>query len=212
MASRIGILGGSFDPVHVGHLRIAEEARVALELERVTFVPTGFQWMKEGAEVAPAADRLEMVRLATKGNERFDVSDAEILRPGPSYTVDTVQAARDEVGPGTEIYFILGQDAFAELPQWSRPAELIGLCRLAVMPRVDGPDVDLEDLETRVRGVSERTTMLRDAPRIDVSSSELRGRLERGESVRDLLPEAVEAYIARRGLYRGAEVTGPRAT
>jgi nicotinate-nucleotide adenylyltransferase len=207
----IGILGGSFDPIHVGHLRIAEEARLTLGLDRVTFVPAGFQWMKEGTDVAPAADRLEMVKLATAENDKFDVSDIEIRRHGPSYTVDTLRAVNEEFGSDTDVYFILGQDAFVGLNLWNRPRELIELCRLAVMPRVDGADVDLADLETKVPGVSERTTVLKDAPRIEVSSSELRARLERGESVRYLVPEAVAAYITRRGLYRST-VTGSRAT
>lgn len=209
-ASRTGILGGSFDPIHVGHLRIAEEALLALNLERVTFVPAGLQWMKEGDDVAPAADRLEMARLATEGNDRFDASDVETRRPGPSYTVDTLLSVREELGANAEVYFILGQDAFAELHLWSRPTQLIELCRLAVMPRVDGPPVDLADMDRRVQGVSSRTDVLNDAPRIDVSSSELRGRLERGEDVGDLVPDVVADYIARRGLYR-ATVIDPRA-
>ena len=210
-ASRTGILGGSFDPIHVGHLRIAEEARLALNLERVTFVPAGLQWMKKGDDVAPAADRLEMVRLATEGNDQFDVSDLEIRRPGPSYTVDTLLSIREQLGANAEVHFILGQDAFAEVHLWSRPSELIELCRFAVMPRVDGPPIDLADMDSRVPGVSLRTDVLHEAPRIDVSSSGLRGRLERGEDVGGLVPDVVVGYIARRGLYR-ATVTGPRAT
>ncbi len=196
----------------MGHLRIAEEARLALGLDGVTFVPAGIQWMKAGAEVASASDRLEMVRLAIEGNESFDVSDVEVQRPGPSYTVDTLKAFRATLGGDTELYFILGQDAFAELHLWSRPSELIELCRLAVMPRVDGLAIDLGGMDARVAGVSDRTVVLSDAPRIEVSSSELRSRLERGESVRYLVPDAVADYIAARGLYGTGGATGPRAT
>ena len=212
MAARRGILGGSFDPVHVGHLRIAEEARLALGLDGVTFVPAGLQWMKEGAAAAPAADRLEMVRLATEGNEGFDVSNLEIQRPGPTYTVDTMTAFREKLGGEAELYFILGQDAFAELHLWGRPAELIKLCRFAVMPRVDGPEIDLREMDERTPGVADRAVLVNDAPRIEVSSSELRARLGRGESVRYLTPDAVADYIARRGLYGSGSVTGPPRT
>ena len=212
MASKRGILGGSFDPVHVGHLRIAEEARLALGLDGVTFVPAGLQWMKKGTEAAPATDRLEMVRLATEGNDGFDVSDVEIRRPGPSYSVDTLREFRQTLGSEADLYFILGQDAFADLHLWSRPAELTALCRFAVMPRVDGPAVDLRRMDEHVPGVSGRAVLLDDAPRIEVSSSELRARLGRGESIRYLVPDAVADYIARRGLYAAGAVTGPPAT
>jgi nicotinate-nucleotide adenylyltransferase len=206
---RIGVLGGSFDPIHIGHLVIAEEARLRLSLDTVLFVPTGFQWMKEGRQTAPGAERIEMVRLATASNAAFEVSDVEVSRPGPSYTVDTLSILRRQRGPEAELFFILGQDALADLPRWSRPEQLLQLCTLVAMPRVDSPPVDLAGLERQLPGLRDRLVLLEDAPRLEVSSSALRARIARNESVRYLVPDAVAEYIARRGLY-GA--TAPRGS
>ena len=201
--TRIGVLGGSFDPPHVGHLAIAEEARLRLSLDRIVFVPAGLQWMKVGRDVASGEDRIQMVRLATASNAAFQVSDLEVTRPGPSYTVDTLTRLRQQEGADTDFTFILGQDAMADLLEWSRPEELIALCTLAVMPRVDAAPLDLEGMERHLPGLRDRVVMLDEAPRLEISSSTLRARLGRGESVRYLVPDAVADYIEERGLYGG---------
>lgn len=204
---RVGVLGGSFDPVHVGHLMIAEEARGRLSLDKVLFVPAGLQWMKEGRQAASAADRLEMVRRALAGNPAFEASDIEVTRPGPSYTVDTLEVLRRQWGPDTEIFFILGWDALAEVHRWHRPQDLLRLCHLVGMPRIDGP-LDLEALEAELPGLRGRLILLDTAPRFEISSTDLRGRLARGEGARYLVPEAALEYIRARGLYRATAPPG----
>ena len=209
MTQRIGVLGGSFDPIHLGHLLIAEEARRALQLDTVVFVPAGVQWMKEGIDVAPAAARLDMTRLAIEGNDGFQVSDVEVIRPGPSYTVETIEVLRAGAWREAEVFFILGQDALAGVGDWKRPEDLIRLCQLAVMPRVDAPPIDLAKLGGVVQGMADRVTVLGEAPRLEISSSALRRRLGRRESVRYLVPDAVVDYIVRTGLYRTATTALP---
>ena len=209
MTQRIGVLGGSFDPIHLGHLLIAEEARRALRLDSVVFVPAGVQWMKEGSDVAPATARLDMTRLAVQGNDGFQVSDVEVTRPGPSYTVETIEVLRAGAWREAEVFFILGQDALAGVGDWKRPEDLIRLCRLAVMPRVDAPPIDLKNLGELAPGLADRVTVLADAPRLEISSSELRRRLGRRESVRYLVPDVVVDYILRTGLYRTATTVLP---
>ena len=115
---RVGILGGTFDPIHTGHLLIAESARQHLGLDRVIFIPAGQPWMKEYLPISDARHRIEMARLATEDNLRFVVSDAEVLREGPTYTVETLAELRDRLLPDTEVFLILGSDAINELPRW----------------------------------------------------------------------------------------------
>ena len=136
--SRVGVLGGSFDPPHAGHLMIAQEAGERVGLDRVLFVPAGEQWLKEGQDVAPAAHRLAMTHLLVGAEATFAVSDVEVTRPGPSYTVDTLRILREESPPDTEFFFILGEDAVADLPRWYRPQELVSLCEFIAMPRMSG--------------------------------------------------------------------------
>ena len=199
---RIGVLGGSFDPIHIGHLIIAEEARTRLSLERVIFVPAALQWLKKVPHAASPEGRLEMVRLAVASHPAFEVSDVEVRRPGPSYTVDTLALLQDRLGPAAELFFILGLDSLAELPQWHEPQRLLQLCRLVAVPRPGEASPDMGALEGQLPGLRARLVTLEGAPGIAVSSSVLRARLARGESVRYLVPEAVEEYIRREGLYR----------
>lgn len=199
--TRIGVLGGSFDPIHAGHLAIAEEARRRLSLDRVVFVPAGFQWMKEGGAFASGEERLAMVRLATAANPAFQVSDAEVTRPGPSYSADTLKLLHEQEAEAAEFTFILGEDAMAGLLDWSRPEELVRLCTFVVMPRVDAPTLDLEEMEASLPELEGRVVFMDDAPRLEISSSNLRARIARGESIRYLVPDAVVDYITEKGLY-----------
>lgn len=199
-AMRIGILGGTFDPIHMGHLVVAEEARVKLGLDQVVFVPTGQPWLKVDRPVTPSFHRLEMVRVAIEGNGYFWVSMEEVRRPGPTYTVDTLVSFAEKLGPA-KFDFIMGQDSFADFPMWKDPERVVELCRLVIVPRTGAALGDLDAVSRKVHGVREKTIQL-DAPVIGISSSDLRGRQARGLSIRYLVPERVEQYIKEQGLYR----------
>jgi nicotinate-nucleotide adenylyltransferase len=204
MSERIGVLGGTFDPIHYGHLAIAEEARVVLGLERVLLVPAARQPLKRGAHVASPQQRIEMARLACAGNSALDVSPIEVERPGPSYTVNTLEQLRD-AGLG-ELHFILGADALADLHRWYDAPRIPELARLVVIAR-PGHRPNLDAVAAQLPGVRERITLI-DGPGLAISSSELRSRIAAGRPIRYLTPEPVVEYIARNGLYRAASSAG----
>ena len=193
-------MGGSFDPIHVGHLIIAEEAKVELDLARVIFIPAGQPYFKEGRDVAPAHHRLEMVRLAIASNPHFQMSAVEINKPGFSYSVDTLEVLRGELGEDREIYFILGWDSIVTLPQWKDLGWLLKLCKLVGVPRPGWARPDLEELESAAPGALKRITLL-NRPLMDISSTEIRSRISRSVSVRYLVSRDVEEYITKHGLY-----------
>jgi len=195
----IGVLGGTFDPVHIGHLIVAEEARVRLKLTVVLFVPAGQPWLKVDHVITPALDRVEMVRRSIANNPSFKLSTLEVDRPGPSYTVDTIASLRDELGTQS-FFFILGWDSLAGLPLWKQPGRLVQLCQLVVVPRLGLNLPDLSSLAVSVPGLMDKVTRL-DTPIIGVSSSEIRQRVARGLSIRYLVPDEVGKYIAERRLY-----------
>ena len=199
---RLGILGGTFDPPHVGHLILAEEARRALELEQVLFVPAGAPWRKAGRELSPREDRLAMVQLAVGDSPHFAVSILEIEREGPSYTAETLAALHQQLPDDSEIFFIVGQDSLADLPNWRQPQRIISLARLAVAVRTDWEAAKADALEKEVPGISQRLVWL-DMPRIDISSTAVRDRVRQGLSIRSWVPPAVEEYIRQHGLYVG---------
>jgi len=196
-----GVFGGTFDPIHRGHLVVAEEMRAKLGLVEVLFIPTGQPWLKSNRAVSPAKQRLEMVRLATRVNPHFKVSTIETDRSGPSYTVDTMEVLRRQAGDEAELWFFLGSDVLAELPKWKEPLRLIQLCRLAAFARPGFPLPPLEPLELAIPGLSQRVTSV-EVSQIDISASEIRRRVAQGVSIHDLVPEAVEGYIEEHGLYR----------
>jgi nicotinate-nucleotide adenylyltransferase len=198
MATRIGILGGTFDPIHYGHLAIAEEARVLLQLDRVLFVPAAQQPFKRGGHVATTAQRLEMARLACVGNPAFTVSPIEIERQGPSYTIDTLKALH-EAGLG-ELHFILGADAAMELHRWHAAPEVVALARIVVVGR-PGVGLDSAALDRKLPGLAQRLTLL-EGPGLEISSKALRGRVAASQPIRYQTPDTVVEYIAAHGLYR----------
>ena len=198
----IGVLGGTFDPIHLGHLLVAEEARARLDLAEVLFVPAGEPWLKANNAISPAEHRLEMVRLAIAGKAYFKLSAMEIERAGPTYTVDTIAELQTQLGAGDELFFILGWDNLNQLPQWRQPSRLIKLCRLVAVPRVDSDLPDLGSLEKAIPGLSQRVVLL-DEPRVDINASEIRRRVAQGLSISQLVPEAVERYIKKHRLYAG---------
>ncbi len=194
----IGVLGGTFDPVHIGHLVVADEARTKLGLSEVLFVPAGQPWLKQDRDIAPAIHRVEMVRRAIADNPYFKVNTLEVDRPGPSYTVDTLTVLQEQLGNKASLFFILGRDTLADLPLWEEPRKVIELCRLVVPPRLGSRD--LRHLEEAIPGLRERVIQL-DMPVIGVSSSEIRERIARGLSVRYLVPPGVEEYITEHRIY-----------
>ena len=199
---KAGILGGTFDPVHMGHLAVAKEARSSLGLEEVLFVPAGRPWLKEEAGVQEPGHRLDMLRLALRGLTGFRISTIELDRPGPTYTVDTLAELRRR-SPSDELFFIIGADNLAQLPRWREPDRIISLCRLVVAPRAGCPMPDIVRLEAAVPGLKKRLVML-DKPVIDISASMIRERVCLGLSIKNLVPEAVAGYIKENGLYRAA--------
>ena len=196
------ILGGTFDPIHNGHLAVAEAVRRRLSLDEIVFVPAGCPRLKPDAPVATPEQRLHMVRLAVSGSPYYTLSAVEIERPGPSCSVDTVAELRGKLGKGGELYFILGQDKLAELPRWREPERLVKLCRLVAVPRPGQLMPDLKALDVSIPGLAESLIRL-DAPQVDISASDIRERVSRGLSISHLVPEAVADYIKEQGLYAG---------
>lgn len=197
---RVGVFGGTFDPIHIGHLVSAEEARVELELERVVFVPARLPPHKLDHIVSPAEHRLAMVELAIASNPHFTVSRVDIDRSGPSYTVDTIELLRSEWGPGVEIYFIMGSDSLLDILTWHNPRQLIRLCHFAVVSR-PGYQVNPDELDTLLPGLASRVQML-NVPELDISSTDIQRRVREGLSIKYQVPEAVEDYIYQHLLYQ----------
>ena len=197
---KTGILGGTFDPIHKGHLAMAGEVRLRLDLDEVLFIPVGQPWRKTGSPVLPAEHRVEMVRLAITDRPAFSLSTIEVDREGPSYTVDTLEEIRSARADEDELFFIVGWDSLADLPHWRAPEQIVRLCLLVAVPRPGCFPPDLELLEDSIPGVSERIIML-DRPEVDVSASQIRERVASGLPISGLVSEVVEAYIREHGLY-----------
>jgi len=197
----IGVLGGTFDPIHIGHLVVAEEARIKLGFREVLFVPAGQPWLKLDRNVTLAVHRVETVRRAIADNPHFKLCTLEVERPGPSYTVDTLTMLRKQLGSEASLFFIIGRDTLAELPLWKEPKKLVQLCRLVVAPRLGSKD--LKHLETAIPGLLDKVIQL-DMPVIGISSSGIRQRIANGLSIRYLVPEPVIRYIQDHKLYTTA--------
>lgn len=192
---RLGIFGGSFDPPHVGHLLVAEDACDQLELDRLVFVPAATQPLKAGRTVAEAGHRLAMVRLMAEGNPRFDVSAAEVERSGLSFTIETLTRFAADF-PAAERFFLVGADVLGTFAQWREPARVVQLAQLVVLHRADAeaPALPRDVDAAAIRHLPTR--------RIDVSSTEVRERVKQGKPIRGFVTDNVGEYIARHGLYR----------
>ncbi len=212
---RTAVFGGSFDPIHFGHLVIADEMLEQLELDRVLFVPAALPPHKPAGSLAPAEDRCEMVRLAVAGHEHFEVSDIELRRRGPSFTVDTLEALQHA---GGELILLIGSETFLDLLSWRQPRRIVELARLVVVPRTGSAfdpestaaqkvlrEVGAERFATSPDAVALRTVVVLHATSLPISSSELRARSRQGRSLAYRTPDAVIAYIQRRRLYAAAE-------
>lgn len=219
--TRLGLLGGSFNPIHNCHLQIARLVRDRMDLDRILFIPASDPPHKSERSLAPASHRYEMVRLAIASDPTFSISDLEIRRTGKSYSIDTIAALRDQQGKETELFFILGLDAFLELPTWKEASRLLRSCHFVVVPRPGLsfrslatmpilpplPAASLSDLDDRRRDrvdvpvSSTSTVSLLLLPPCVASASDIRNRLRRRESLANLLPLPVESYIIQHNLY-----------
>lgn len=197
-----GILGGTFDPVHNGHLAIAEEVKTCLDLTEVVFMPAGRPWMKSDKLITTAEQRMEMVRLAIEEKPYFTISTIEIEREGMSYTVDTIAAMKAQSDKTLELYFIVGWDSLAQIWHWKKPSKLIEMCYLVAVPRPGFDRPDMKRLETEIPGLSKKVIWLA-RPMIDTSATSIRNRVARGLSIKQLVPKKVDKYIREKGLYRG---------
>jgi nicotinate-nucleotide adenylyltransferase len=198
MGTRLGVMGGTFDPIHYGHLETAEEALHQFDLDGVLFVPTGRPWMKEHEVVSPAEDRYLMTVIATASNPLFSVSRLEVDRDGPTYTVDTLRGLKQELGEGVDLFFITGADAVLEILQWKDPSELFGLARFIAATR---PGYDMAPLED-VAPTDHPPIDVMHIPALAISSTDIRARVAKGEPIRYLVPEGVKSYVEKAGLYR----------
>ncbi len=219
---RLGLLGGSFNPVHYGHLGIARHACESLQLSKVLFIPTGDPPHKRGGALAPAVDRYEMVRLAIADDPCFGISDIELRRKGKSYSIDTVHELQHRYGAGTDLYFLIGLDAFLDFATWREPHALLRACRFVVLSRPGRsfqslqtlPLVSVPDPEALAELDAGKKTRVDIAvpscpgivclslPPCSISASDIRQRIRTGMPLANLLPVTVESYILRRQLYK----------
>lgn len=216
---RIGLFGGTFNPIHIGHLRAGIEVKEAFGLDRLVWIPSARPPHKSVNDVAQAQHRLEMVRRSVQGIAGFDVSDVELKQTGPSYTINTLRHFQSKFGPESELYFVVGQDAFDEVPTWMSYQDLFAVSNFIVMARPRADHCELKFLESFIQEqVSDeykasvgalcythprwRSIFLLNITQIDVSASNVRDRIRHGNSIRFLVPQVVEEYIMEKALYR----------
>jgi nicotinate-nucleotide adenylyltransferase len=196
---RVGVLGGTFDPVHIGHLILAEEARDQLDLSIIYFVPAGDPPHKRDRHLAPVDERVRMIELAIAGNACFQVSRVDADRPGPHYTIDMVELIKGQLPLGSQLYFLMGFDSLRDLPGWHEPARLVAACHLVALTRHD-IELDWGKLEAALPGIRQRVTIL-DMPELEIASNQIQARVRAGRSIRYLVPAAVRGYIQDKKLY-----------
>lgn len=199
---RFGIMGGSFDPIHYGHLMLAEQIRTQFHLDKVYFVPVGNAPHKRAGVMADKLHRYEMTVLATKTNPGFSVSRIEIDSETVSYTIHTIQKLREQLGEDDILYFITGADAIIELETWKSFKDLLGICKFIAATR---PGIDRTHLENKISELTRAygaDISITSVPALAISSTDIRERVQTGQSIRYLLPESVEKYISENALYR----------
>jgi nicotinate-nucleotide adenylyltransferase len=196
---KLGIFGGTFDPPHLGHLILAENARDQLQLDRVLWVVAGQSPLKQDRSLTPAPIRVALVQATIAGNPAFALSRVDLDRPAPHFTIDTLKLLGADF-PSAELYFLMGEDSLRDLPRWKDPVEIIRLARLVVSQR-PGAEMDLSEIESAVPGVSTRVCWL-NAPQLEIASSDIQQRVREGRTVRYMLPQAVEEIVRQEGLYK----------
>lgn len=196
---RLGILGGTFDPIHIGHLILAEESWYQLGLEKVLLVPAADPPHKRDRLLSPVDHRVAMIQLAIADNPHLELSRVDVDRPGPHYTVDMVHLLYDQYGPGTDLYFLMGLDSLADLPNWHQPQQLMELCNLVALTRPDS-GLDWDSLEQSLPGIRWRVIFL-PMPELDISSTMIQQRVRQGRPIRYQVLPPVEDYIGAHSLY-----------
>ena len=199
---KIGILGGTFDPVHLGHLIIAEEVRSNLGLDKILFVPAGVPWMRENEGVSAGKHRLNMVDLAVKSNPHFQSSSIEIDRQGVTYTADTLETLREDLDHEVELSFIMGMDVLEKFHLWKSPETVVELCSLVIVNRPGNQAVDVNEVVKKYPEAGAKLRII-NVPRMEISSSEIRERVRQEKSLKYLVSEEVIAYIDQNNLYKG---------
>ena len=198
---RVGVLGGTFDPIHIGHLIIAEEARLRLGLEKVIFMPAGQPRLRPSDAFAPAEDRLRMVELAMAGNPHFEASSLEVDRAGTTYTVDTLEELHNTFQDEVSLFFIVGEDILEKFHLWKDPERILRLCTLVVVTRKGAASPETEPWAS-MSGAPDGAVVRLDSPVIEVSATDIRSRIHRKEPLRYLVPKPVAHYIFEHNLYR----------
>lgn len=197
---QLGVFGGTFDPVHYGHLLLAEQCREQCDLDEVRLIPAGIPPHKTSGDVTSGMHRLEMLKLATAGQERLTVCDCELQRSGPSYTFETLEQLHTE-DPERELFLIIGADSLRDLPAWRNPQRILELAKLVVVNRGDQPAPDLDTLSTNLGAAAGDGATIVTIPGIGLSSSDIRRRVTAGKSIRYMTPRAVECYVSAQGIY-----------
>ncbi|MFC1921522.1 nicotinate-nucleotide adenylyltransferase [Chloroflexota bacterium] len=195
-----GLLGGTFDPVHKGHMAVAETVMSRVGLDEVVFMPAARTPLKENIRISAAEHRIEMIRCAIEGIPYFRLSTIEMSRTGPSYTVDTLSELRKTINDEDELFLIIGCDSLINIHQWKEPERLLKMCRLVAVPRPGYTIPAPETLEKEVPGLSKNVIIL-DEPNVDISATDIRERVAQGLSIKHLVPEAVDQYIKKHKLY-----------
>lgn len=201
---RIGVMGGTFNPIHIGHLLLAEWAMEKAELDEILVIPAGAPYKKSGQEILPGQERLHMAELAIKGNEKLRCLDMEILREGYTYTYETLEALKEQY-PGTELTFIVGADCLFNIDTWKFPERILKNCTLLAAVRDDS---SMEEMENKRKALLERfggSIVLMPFLRMSVTSTEIRERIRKGKSVRYMVPQEVLSYIEEKGFYLNEE-------
>lgn len=196
---RIGVFGGTFDPIHLGHLILAEEAKVQLKLDRIYLVPAGDPPHKQERKLTPVAHRICMAELAAAEVDYLWVSRVDADRAGPHYTVDMLHLLQQALGPTVELYFLMGMDSLRDLPTWRQPMWIVQNCKLVALSR-HAVDLDWEEIERTLPGLRTQLILL-DMPEIEIASHTIQERVRSGGAIRHQVPRAVEAYIRKQRLY-----------
>ncbi len=198
---KTGIIGGTFNPIHVGHLILAENAYDKLGLDKVVFMPTGKSYLKDQSTILSSDDRIEMIREAISGNDHFTLSDHETRKTGNTYTCETLSEL-NMMYPDEDFYFIIGEDSVYNIETWYKPQVIFDNCTLVVAPRDHEPDEKLMDISSLLRNKYNADIVLLDAPDIDISSSMIRKRIEEGRSIRYYVSDGVRDIIIKKGHYK----------
>jgi nicotinate-nucleotide adenylyltransferase len=198
---KVGILGGTFDPVHNGHIAIADEGMKQLKLQQVLFLPAGMPWMKSDHTITPSEHRMAMINLAIKNHPRFSISDIEIERKGPTFTAETLQILKNGMEKDNRLYLLMGWDSLLDMPKWKHPEKIAELSIIAAFTRGRDTRPDVANLSAAIAGIEKKLIFI-NITRIDISSTDIRTRTASGLSIHGMVPDAVEAYISKHGLYR----------